>query len=213
MVKLTAEERAKLTRRTLIDIALRRQRPGSGSVAGNYKGEPFVRWPDLTGVLRDIPWVIVGGVATSRYMPERFTHDLDIAIRARDAVEVAKRLRSAGYVFQADLSIGGSSWRSPSGVPVDVIECAQPWWPAALADSRDNVDAAGAPVLTLPYLTMMKIRSGRPQDTGDVSRMLGAATDEEVDRVRRVVAERDPDVAEDLESLIVVGQLARDEGA
>lgn len=213
MAKLTADERAKLTRRTLIDIAKRRQRPGSGSVAHHYKGEPFVRWPDLTDVLRGIPWAIVGGVATSRYMPERFTHDLDIAIHAGDALGVAARLRAAGYVFKANLSIGGSSWQSPGGVPVDVIECAERWWPDALAESRDNVDASGAPVLTLPYLTMMTIRAGRPQDAGDVSRMLGAATDEALDQVRRVVGERDPDLAEDLESLIVVGQLARDEDA
>lgn len=207
MVKLTADERAKLTRRTLIDIAMRRQRPGSGSAPGTYKGQPFVRWPDLTDVLRDIPWAVVGGVATSRYMPERFTHDLDVAIQAEDAAEVATRLRGAGYVFQSNLSIGGSSWQSPSGIPVDIIEGDATWWPQALADARRNLDAAGAPVLPLAYLAMMKIRSGRPQDTGDVSRMLGAATDEQLDQVRAVVAEFDRDLGEDLESLIVVGKL------
>lgn len=207
MPKLTAEERARKTRETLIGIAKRRQRAGSGSAPRNYTGEPFVRWPDLTDVLRGIPWAIVGGVATSRYMPERFTHDLDVAIRAQDAGEVAARLRSAGYVFQTDLSIGGSSWEAPSGVPVDIIEGTEVWWPAALAQARENVDAAGAPVLPLPYLAMMKIRAGRPQDTGDVTRMLGAATDEELDQVRTVVAEREPDLAEDLESLIVLGKL------
>jgi len=207
LAKLTADERARLTRRTLIEIAKRRQRPGSGSAPGNYKGEPFVRWPDLTDVLRDIPWAIVGGVATSRYMPERFTHDLDIGICSEDAAEVAARLRSAGYVFQSNLSIGGSSWQSPSGIPVDIIEGDESWWPQALADARDNLDPAGAPVLPLAYLAIMKIRSGRLQDGADVSRMLGAATDDELGQVRAVVAKRDPDLAEDLESLIVTGKL------
>jgi hypothetical protein len=213
MVKLSADERARLTRRTIIDIAKRRQRPGSGSAPGNYAGEPFMRWPDLTDVLRDIPWAVVGGVATSRYMPERFTHDLDIGIRSEDAVDVANRLRSAGYMFQSNLSIGGSSWQSPSGIPIDIIEGEESWWPEALDEARTNLNAAGAPVLPLAYLTMMKILSGRPQDTGDVSRMLGAAADEDLDRIRRIVAERAPDLSEDLESLIVVGQLARDEDA
>ena len=211
-MKLTADERAKVTRRTLIDIALRRQRPGSGSLDNNYEGEPFVRWPDLTDVLRDVPWAIVGGVATSRYMPERFTHDLDVGIRAQDAAEVAARLRSAGYVFQSNLSIGGSSWQSPSGTPVDIIEGDAPWWPEALAEARENLDASHAPVLPLAYLAMMKIRSGRVQDSADVARMLGAATDEDLGRVRTVVAKHDPELAEDLESLIALGKL-QNEGA
>ena len=29
------------------------------------------KWPDLTSVLIDIPWAVVGGVATRAYMPER----------------------------------------------------------------------------------------------------------------------------------------------
>lgn len=211
MVKLTADERAKVTRRTLIDIAMRRQRPGSGSTPGNYEGEPFVRWPDLTDVLRDIPWAIVGGVATSRYMPERFTRDLDVGICAEDAVAVADRLRSAGYAFQGNLSIGESSWQSPGEILADIIEGEESWWPQALEDARENLDQTGAPVLPLAYLTIMRVRSGRLQDTGDVSRMLGAATDEDLGRVRAVVTKHDPELAEDLESLIALGKLQNED--
>ncbi|PJH75204.1 MAG: hypothetical protein CO064_07885, partial [Anaerolineae bacterium CG_4_9_14_0_8_um_filter_58_9] len=61
-------------RRFLIGMSLRRQKPGAGS------GHDFMRrrtadilWPDLREILHDIPWVIVGGVATRAYMPERVT--------------------------------------------------------------------------------------------------------------------------------------------
>ena len=37
-------------------------------------------WPDLRQVLTGIPWVVVGGVATRAYMPERATKDLDILV-------------------------------------------------------------------------------------------------------------------------------------
>ena len=212
MVKLTAEERARHTRKTLIDIAKRRQRPGSGSARDQYKGAPFVQWPDLTKILTGIPWAIVGGVATSRYMPERFTHDLDIAIERRDAGEVRARFDGGGFVFKALLSIGGSSWETPDGTPVDVIEGDEDWWPDALAEAaRLSIEVGGPPVLPLAYLTMMKTRSGRPQDGADVSRMLARASDAELDRVRAVIAERDPELAEDVESLIVVGKLEMQE--
>ncbi len=49
-------------------------------------------WPDLRPILEGIPWVIVGGVATRAYMPERVTQDLDILVRHRDGGEVRARL-------------------------------------------------------------------------------------------------------------------------
>ena len=45
-------------------------------------------WPDLRELLGGLDWVIVGGVATRAYMPERMTNDLDILIRASDGPAV-----------------------------------------------------------------------------------------------------------------------------
>ena len=64
-----------------------------------------------------------------------------------------------------------------------------------------------SPVLTLPYLVLMKLEAGRIQDIGDISRMLGFASDESLTEVREVVGRYSTDATEDLESLIVLGKL------
>jgi hypothetical protein len=160
LAKLTAEERARNTRKTLIDIAKRRQRPGSGSAAWRGEGTPVLRWPDLTAILDGIPWAVAGAVATRRYMPERSTRHLDVVVRAQDIPEVRLRFERAGHSFKVPLSIGGASWETPEGVPVDVIEGHEAWWPDALSEAAANRDAAGAPVLSLRYLVLMKVKSG-----------------------------------------------------
>ncbi len=54
---------------------------------------------------------------------------------------------------------------------------------------------AGYPVLDLPYLMAMKGTSARTQDMADVSRMLGLATEDELERVRQVIKQYAPDKA------------------
>ena len=194
-------------RHTLLDIARRRQRPGSGSQPWRKDERLRLNWPNLANILSGTPWAIVGAVATRRYMPERATGDLDIAVLPRDVDGVAERLAAAGYKRRGALAIGGSSWEAPGGVTVDVIEGRDDWWPEALAAANQNLDADGAPVLPLPYLVLMKVLAGRLQDLADVARMLGYATDESLDEVRRVVAAFAPVLRDDLESIIVQGRL------
>jgi hypothetical protein len=162
-------------------------------------------WPDLRPILQGIPWVIVGGVATRAYMPERATKDLDILVRQQDSEEVWKRLETAGYRYVSNLAMPGFLARSPDDVDLDVIFGNYPWLDEALAHPRQ--DMAGYPVLDLPYLVMMKLISVRVQDMADVSRMLGLASEEELARVREIVAHYAPAEADDLESLIYLGQM------
>ncbi len=193
-------------RRILIDICLRRIRPGTGSAPEFLRRRTAMNpWPDLRPVLQDIPWVIVGAVATRAYMPERATKDLDILVRRNDGDEVRERLEAAGYTFITPLSVPGFLVRSPDGVEVDVILGDYPWLDEALAHPRQ--DAAGLPVLDLPYLVIMKIEASRGRDIGDLTTMLGLASDEELERVRAVVARYVPDEMDDLKSLIYLGQL------
>ena len=209
MAEPTAEERARNTRRTLIAIAKRRQRPGSGSLPWRGEGTPVLRWPDLTEILEGVPWAVAGAVATRRYMPERSTRDLDIVVLTRDLVEARRRFEQAEFSFKDALSIGGSSWETPAGVPVDMIEGRESWWPAALAEAASNRDASGAPVLSLPYLVLMKMKAARLQDVSDVGRMLSTASDEQLDAVRDTVRRYASDVVENLESIIALGRLER----
>ena len=166
-----------------------------------------MRWPDLTDVLGRLPWAVVGAAATRLYMPERSTHDLDMAVLAKDGKAARERLRTASYQFQGDLAIGGSSWAAPDGTPVDVIEGREQWWPKALARAATNRDAQGLPVLTLPYVVLSKLLAGHVQDIADAARMLGQADETSLQEVRRVIGELQALLLEDLESLISLGKL------
>jgi hypothetical protein len=199
-------ERARRTRRTIIDIARRRQRPGTGSRIEILE-TPLRIWPDLREVLRGIPWAVAGGVATRRYMPERGTQDLDIVILEHDAARVDERLKARGFEFLSALSIGGGAWRAPDHTPVDVIEANGPWWPAALAEAAASPDQQGLPTLPLPYLVLMKMLSSRAQDTADVVRIMGLASPGDRQRTADTVAEHAPDLSDDLASLIELGKL------
>ncbi len=198
----------KQLRRGFIALAQRLQRPGSGSAPAFLKERTaWMRVPDLTSILEPIPWAVVGAVATRLYMPERTTRDLDAVIRNEDASEVRLRLAKAGFRYQRELSIGGSSWLSPEGILTSVLELAEPWLAQALLEAQRNRDAQGLPVLPLPYLVLMKFQAGRVQDLADVTRMLGQANEATLSVVRRLFGQYSPDDLEDLESLIVLGRM------
>ena len=193
-------------RRFMIDMCIWRVKPGSGSAIEFLLRRTALKlWPDLRTLLQGIPWAIGGDVATRAYMPERFTKDLDILVHRRDGDEVLLRLQAAGYHIISRLAVPGFLLHSPEGIEVDVIFGDYRWLKTALA--HPSQDKAGYPVLDLPYLVLMKIISSRSQDWADVSRMLGQASEKELTRVRAVVKRYAPEVAEDLESFIYLGQL------
>lgn len=161
-------------------------------------------WPDLRPILKGIEWAIVGGVATRAYMPERMTKDLDIIVHERDGEAVIKRLEQAGYRIASHLAVPGVLMLSPDGIELDVLFGNYPWLREAL--DQPGQDPAGYPVLKLPYITLMKMGAQRAQDWADVSRMLGWASDADLDEVRAVVKQYAPEDLEDLESLIFIGK-------
>jgi len=168
-------------------------------------------WPDLRRTLGNIPWAVCGAVATRLYMPERATADLDIVILTEDASAVHGRLSVHGYSRQSDLAIGGSAWQSPDGRDVDVIERGDPWVADALAEAAANPDAQGLPVLPLRYLVVMKLEASRAQDLADLTRMLGSADEHELDEVRGTIRDLMPSDIDDLDALIRLGQLEREQ--
>ena len=112
---------------------------------------------NLSDVLRNIRWAVVGGVATRSYMPERATLDLDILVHTRDSHTVAEALKNAGFEYQNKLFIGGSTWKSHDGRSLDVIENDDAWVEEALFSL--DTDPGGLPVLRLPYLVLMKFQA------------------------------------------------------
>ncbi len=148
---------------------------------------------------------MVGGVATARFMPVRMTLDLDVLVAAEDLARAEEELRRAGAVRGGILTIGGSHWRLADGTALDLIGLERPWTLRAIA--RPVWNESGWPVADLPWLVLMKLESGRLQDTADVSRMLGAADAAARRRVRTAVRRYRAGDAEDLESLIALGRL------
>lgn len=200
-------------RRGFLDLALRRRRPahGRGGEAFLLRGKAEVKWPDLTQALGSIPWAVCGAVATRLYMPERATADLDVIVLLGHGPAVRRALERSGFVRRGDLAIGGSTWESPEGVQIDLLERNDPWLPKALAAAAANRDPQGLPILPLPYLVLTKLQASRVQDLADLARMLGGADAPSLGQVRAAVKEYAPGDLDDLESLIELGRLEQGE--
>jgi hypothetical protein len=151
------------------------------------------------------PFVVIGGVATWLYMPRRPTDDVDVLVAAEDAPTLYEELTAAGWTPVGSLTIGGTSWRAPEGGELDVIESSEAWVRDALANPARS--PTGLPVISLPYLVLMKLQAARSRDMGDLSRMLGQADEAALEQVRAVVGTHSPTDLADLESLITLGRL------
>ena len=204
---LTPDARLRI-RQTFIDMCLRRQRKGTGSSKQFLeKRTTDMQWPDLNPTLNSIDWAVVGGVATRLYMPERITKDLDVIVAMADARLVRNTLQAAGYIYQGELTIAGSSWITPTEIAIDVLEGQESWWPQALKEAQKNLDGQKLPIIPLSYLVLMKLAASRSQDMGDISRLLGLASEVQIEKVRRVFKRYAPADMEDLESMIELGRL------
>src|SRR5688572_12645901 len=103
---------AREVRARILEIARRRQKPGTGSSLEFLRQRTAMKqWPDLSEVLGEIPWATVGGVAIRRYAPERATIDLDVLIAGDAGALVRTRLQEAGFRYVGELSVGGSTWQ------------------------------------------------------------------------------------------------------
>ncbi len=190
----------------LISIALRYAKPGSGSHENFLRNKTLtIPIPDIKKILRKTPYVIVGGIATRLYMPERMTLDLDILITVENVLEAEDELKYAGCRKKGILSIGGSTWTLPDQTSLDIIVSDEMWGKEAIR--HPNIGSDGLPYIDLPYLILMKFKSGRVQDMADISRMLGNADEDNLQEVRKIIRYYLPDVTEDLNSLISLGKL------
>lgn len=193
-------------RQIFLQLAKKRVKPGSGS-SPNFLNQRTWSFPvaDIPQFLPSISFVVVGGVATRLYMPERMTLDLDIIIAAHQSELAYQSLRGSGAKKVADLSIPRSQWDLPDGTSLDVLEVDEPWIEAAL--SSPNYSPDGLPIIDLPYLILMKLNASFSQDLADISRMLGCATDMQIQEIKIIIEKYLPTALEDLDSLIILGKL------
>ena len=193
-------------RKQFISLVMKRVQPGTGSGLDFLKKRTWT-YPvtDIKAIVKKTPFVIVGGIATRLYMPERMTLDLDILVLDQNAKSLYAELAKAGSLKIGELGIPGSQWELADGTSLDVIESNADW--ARVAIATPNIAPNGLPIIALPYLVLMKLQSARTQDLSDVSRMMGSATSDEIAKVKEAIYKYLPGALEDLESLIVLGQL------
>jgi hypothetical protein len=174
-----------------------------------WQFRPSTRWTEAR-VLDGIPFAVIGGVATRLYMPERTTADIDILVRATDFDAAVTQLVTKGYrqlthpLTFADTRLGLIGQRVQAELPVDVLSSTQSW----VDDAVDAVrrDDTGLPIVGLPYLVALKLDASRGVDQGDLTRMLGFASEPDLVRVRAVIRELLPADLEDLEQYIEIGR-------
>jgi hypothetical protein len=193
-------------RHFFLSLVKKRVKPGSGS------GSVFVHqrtWSypvnNLNLIIKQAPFVVVGGVATRLYMPERMTLDLDILINTEDAELIYQDLEKAAGKKVGNLSIPGSQWQLADNTSLDVLEGEDEWVKEAVLNPNYAPD--GLPIIDLPYLVLMKLAASRTQDLADVSRMLGLADESTLTKIKSVVHAYLSTAMEDLESLILLGKL------
>jgi hypothetical protein len=191
-------------RKFIIAMALRRAKAGSGSTVAFLRRRT---WSEPTVDLHRLrtPFVIVGAVATWLYAPQRATQDIDILVAPADAPRLHAELSAAGCTLEQRLAFGGTGWLTPDGTGLDVLESHAPWLPDAIA--HPNRSPTGLPVISLPYLVLMKLEASRSIDVGDLTRMLGQADEALRDQVRAVVRTYRHEDAEDVESLMILGDI------
>ncbi len=105
----------------------------------------------------------------------------------------------------SQLGLEGEVWQVPGIGEIDLRWSERSWVTQAVQSTR--ADDQGLAIVALPYLIAMKLDASRSVDQGDLSRMLGFASDSALEAVRRVVAGLLPGIGEDLESYIEIGRL------
>ncbi len=195
---------ARNRRRFYLDRGLRKKPIGAGSDLEGFMR--LQRRPidvKISELLSDIPWTVVGGIATRAYMPERNPADVDILVEHARFDEVGKRLKSDGWkpgndLFFPDASLGlrGTAWKRERESELDILSSGQAWANEAL--SVEAYDQTGLRVVALPYLVLTKLDAARGIDQGDLSRMLGWLDDAQPENVIAVVSRhlRDPQAIE-----------------
>jgi len=202
-------------RRAMLAFSMRRQRAGAGSDLGALMSSPRrVRawWRRALAPLtrRGIKVAVAGGIAANAYMPPRFTEDLDLALMLADLDASNALLAGAGWTFLRDLELyeglRGTAWADADRHELDLIGIPGEWGRQAIEEAQSNT-LDGMPTMTLPFMALTKLVAARVQDTADVSRMLGAASDEALGRVRVVIGRYRRADRDELEQMITLGRL------
>lgn len=198
-------------RKDYLRMAERRAKPGSGSHPQMLR-ERTLHYgsPDLKRWLGDVPFVVIGGLATRLYMPERKTLDVDVLVSPAVLPAAEEALTQSDCTKLGPVTVGRSTWRLPGSTNLDLHAPADPWVEGAVNNAVRGGD--GLPYVALPFLVLLKLASGRVQDLADITRMMSAADEDGLRQTRDHVKRWRPEDAEDLESVIRLGKLEYQDG-
>lgn len=184
-----------------------REDPAALRELWNYR--PQNRWTDAR-VLDAIPYAVIGGVATRLYMPERTTADIGLLVTPDNFDAALAQLATKGYTNVprplgfSDTRLGLIGQRVLGPRPVDVLSSTLPWVHEAIASVRH--DDVGLPIVDLSFLIALKLDASQGVDQGDLTRMLGFASDLDLERTRAVIKRLLPADTDDLEQYIAIGR-------
>ncbi|MEL7360178.1 MAG: hypothetical protein AAFN40_27060 [Cyanobacteria bacterium J06560_6] len=157
-------------------------------------------------LLKDLRYVVVGGIASAQYQPARFTKSVELMVLSEESTTVEQALRSAGWAQLGVISFGGSSWQSQNGELIDLLHAPdQSWVTAAL--NAPVMTPEGLPIIDLPYLLILKLSATRAVDISDIVGMLQHASDAEKQRIRQTIETHRSDLLEDFDQFNAIAQL------
>ena len=200
-------------RRFFIERAFRMRTRGSGSDLTRLLSQPLKNYVDMA-VLDGIPAMLIGAHAAAAYAPARMTADVDIVVSAEHYAEAEARMRADGWdkinalVFHGSrLGLRGGAWVKPGVEENDLITSDQPWLREAFAH-EPVLRSDGQRVIPRDYLILMKLDSARGIDQGDLNRILGLMSPEDVEHTAAVVARHyhDDQIVEDLRQSAEIGR-------
>ncbi|TAM73636.1 hypothetical protein EPN44_13155 [bacterium] len=159
----------------------------------------------LDDLFGGLPVMVVGGVATRAYAPERQTKDIDVMVEHERFAEATSTLAADGWKKNIDLPFPNAS------LGLDIISTDQEWGREAFG-AASAFDTTGLRVIPLAYLTLMKIDSARGIDQGDLTRMLGRLDNEQIEAIAAIVDRHahDPQAAEDVRQYAALGRMEWD---
>ncbi len=163
-------------------------------------------------IFEDVAFVVIGGVATRAYAPERSTKDIDFMVEHDRFQDATTQLRTHGFtkvteLFFPNTTLGlhGEAWTKDS-LEIDIMSSPQEWCKKAFGGRVE--DETGLRVIPLPYLVLMKFDSARGIDQGDLTRMLGPLDDEKIEQIVRVVERYsgDPGAGDEIRQYALLGR-------
>ncbi|MGD1866782.1 MAG: hypothetical protein ACFB0D_19695 [Phormidesmis sp.] len=191
---------------------------------GSVDTRPPVVWtlPKMLSLTRlkallpdNLPYAIIGGIATTFYMPTRTTQDLDLLVLANDAELLEQSLARQNwtkleniYINSEGIEILGGAWKSSEGELLDLLYTPNLSWAATALRPENTMSAPdGLRVIALPYLILLKLIARRNRDILDIEEMLQYCDKQKIAQIRAVISASMPALSEDLEQHIAIAQM------